>query len=51
MDNLGKMRNKCKCKGELSLKSGRILLLRFNKKLGLYYECSLCHKPVKLKEE
>ena len=41
----------CGCKGELSLREGRILLMRFNKKLGFYYECSACHKPTEVEEK
>ena len=41
----------CTCKGELSLREGRILLMRFNKELGFYYECSACHKPTEVKEK
>ena len=41
----------CICKGELSLREGRILLMRFNKKLGFYYECSACHKPAEVEEK
>ena len=44
---MDKLKSKCSCKGELSLREGRILLLRFDKDLGFYYECSACHKPVR----